>query len=173
MKFQNITKIFVLIVAVLGALFLFLMNSGIDKVMKEADVKETKDLVNKPFENPDLFEAAISEVSLLSGLLIFVGIVIIVSTLLSIVNSLKSGGSIKNVLIGVGLFLAIIIIGFLLSGGENPTVNGNPLYKYSGKVATSNEIQMSGAGLVSFYILITVALGSILFFGIKKSLSKS
>lgn len=163
MKLQSISKIFIIIVAVLGGLFWFLMSSGIDKVMVDSGTEETKDLVAKPFENPELFSEAISQVNSIYALLLFVFVVIIIATVMSVVNGLtKNSGSLKSVFTGIGIFVAVLLISYLVSGGD-PTP-----YKYQDRIATAGESQMAGAGLIAFYILIAVAAGSMLLFGIKK-----
>ena len=163
MKLQSISKIFIIIVAVLGGLFWYLMSSGITQVMLDSGTEETKDLVAKPYENPELFSEAISQVNLIYALLIFVGIVVLVATILSVVNGLtKNSGSLKGVLTGIGIFIAVLLISYLVSGGDPVK------YEYQDRIATDGESQMAGAGLVAFYIMIAVAVGSMLIFGIKK-----
>lgn len=88
-------------------------------------------------------------------------------------NLFTNTSGLKNTLIGVGAFAAILIISYVLSDTENPVMaNGKSLFRYGDKVATGNEIQMSGAGLVAFYILLALAAITMIFSGVKKVISK-
>lgn len=77
-------------------------------------------------------------------------------------NLFTSGKSLKNTLIGIGGFLAILLLAYLVSGGDTKE------YLYNGIVATEGESKMVGAGLVAFYILMAVSVVTMLFSGIKK-----
>ena len=79
-----------------------------------------------------------------------------------VLKNLFTSGSLKGTLIGVGAFAAVLVIGYLVSGGD-PTV-----YKYNGLPATPGESQMVGAGLVAFYILMVAAAAAMVLSGIKK-----
>ena len=163
MKIQSISKIFVLVISVIGLILWFLMNSNISEVMAESGSLETKDLVSKPFENPDTFEAATSAVTPIYGLLIFVGAIILIATILTVVNGMmKNSGSLKGVLIGIGFFIAVLLIAYLLTGGDTTE------YIYQDRLATEGESHMAGAGIVAFYFLLSIAVGSMLVFGVKK-----
>jgi hypothetical protein len=77
-------------------------------------------------------------------------------------NLFSGGGNIKNTLIGVGAFLAVLLVGYLVSGGDAMQ------YAYDGVIATPGKSQLVGGGLVAFYILGVVAIGTMLFSGVKK-----
>jgi hypothetical protein len=88
-------------------------------------------------------------------------------------NLFTNTSGLKNTLIGVGAFAAILIISYVLSDTENPVMeNGKSLFRYGDKVATGKEIQMTGAGLVAFYILLALAAITMIFSGVKKVISK-
>jgi hypothetical protein len=70
--------------------------------------------------------------------------------------------TLKSTLIGVGVFLAILAIAFLVSGGDERE------YVYNNMKVTSNESQLVGSGLIAFYILAVIAVLSMVFTGIKK-----
>ena len=70
-------------------------------------------------------------------------------------------GHIKNTLISVGAFAAIILIAYLLTDGvETPMKDGEML--------SANGSHWVGAGLVTFYILACIAILSMVFSGVKK-----
>ncbi|WP_397363751.1 hypothetical protein [Olleya sp. R77988] len=93
---------------------------------------------------------------------IILGLVLLFVVIFVFKNLFTSGKSLKNTLIGVGAFLAILLIAYLVSGGDTNQ------YKYNGLVASDGESKMVGAGLVAFYVLGAVAVATMLFSGIKK-----
>lgn len=82
-------------------------------------------------------------------------------------NLFTGGGNIKNTLIGVGAFVAVLLIGYLMSGGD-PLVGVGKIYAYDDVLATESESQLVGGGLIAFYILSIVAIGTMVFSGVKK-----
>ncbi|AUC83217.1 hypothetical protein [Lacinutrix sp. Bg11-31] len=87
-------------------------------------------------------------------------------------NLFTGGGNIKNTLIGAGAFVAVLIIGYLVSGGD-PLVGKEwpvmgKVYAYDDVFATEGESRFVGGGLVSFYILSVVAILAMVFSGVKK-----
>ncbi len=78
-------------------------------------------------------------------------------------NLFTNTRTLKSTLIGVGAFVGVLIISYLLSSGSDA---GS--YLYNGIPATENESHLVGAGLVAFYILIIGAAVAMLFSGIKK-----
>ena len=85
--------------------------------------------------------------------------------LLVIVFVLKGvfAGDIKKTLLTVGLFLAVIIISYVLADGS---VNGLPLVDKA--PISESASKWAGTGLYAFYILLAGAIGSMIFSGIKK-----
>lgn len=77
-------------------------------------------------------------------------------------NVLTNSSGLKNTLIGVGAFIAVLVIAYAVSGGDTN------VYKYNGLTATAGESTMVGAGLVAFYVLIAVAAISMIVGGAKK-----
>ncbi|MEO8774575.1 hypothetical protein [Gelidibacter gilvus] len=78
-------------------------------------------------------------------------------------NLFTNTSSLKSTLIGVGAFVGVLIISYVLSSGSDA---GN--YYYNGAPATEGESHMVGAGLVAFYILIIGAAAAMALSGIKK-----
>ncbi len=72
----------------------------------------------------------------------------------------------KNTLIGVGAFAAVLIIAYLVSGGDTEQ------YKLQDGFATDGQSTMVGAGLVAFYMLLAVAAIAMIMSGVKKIISK-
>lgn len=81
-------------------------------------------------------------------------------------NLFTDTGSLKNTLIGIGAFVAVLVIAYVVSSGSDA---GN--YMYNGAPATSTESHLAGAGLIAFYILIAAAAGAMIWAGIKKMIT--
>ncbi len=77
-------------------------------------------------------------------------------------NVFTNASGLKNTLIGIGAFVAVLLIAYAVSTGDTTE------YKYNGLVATSGESTMAGAGLVAFYLLMVVAICSLLLGSVKK-----
>ena len=115
--------------------------------------------------------AAAGDTSLLEPM-IWISYIILALTLalviFFVITSLFSGGgNIKNTLIGFGAFAAVLIIGYGVSGND-PLVGVGKIYAYDDVLATEGESRLVGGGLIAFYILSIVAIGSMLFAGVKK-----
>ncbi|WP_411765913.1 hypothetical protein [Winogradskyella sp. A3E31] len=154
---HKILKIVAALLGVLGIVFLVRIISKGDDAIKAA--AEAGDSV---IVDPMAYVAY----AMLFLVLLFVVIFVVK-------NLFSNTASLKSTLIGVGAFVAILIISYVLSDTENPIMaNGKHLFRYGDKVATSNEIQMSGAGLVAFYILLGFAAIVMIGSGAKKIISK-
>ncbi|CAM3252877.1 hypothetical protein [Aequorivita lipolytica] len=70
-------------------------------------------------------------------------------------------GNIKNTLISVGAFLLIVAISYVLA-------DGNPMAMQEGEMLSASGSKWVGTGLYAFYILAVIAVGSMVFSGIKK-----
>ena len=81
-------------------------------------------------------------------------------------NLFTNTAGLKNTLIGVGAFLAVLLIAYLVSGGDTMA------YKNGDDIATAGQSTMVGAGLVAFYILLAVAAVTMILSGVKKITSK-
>lgn len=83
----------------------------------------------------------------------------------SIVNIVSSGEKIKRTAIGVGALAVVVVIGFVLAKPDN--IDFESLRK-AGINITDSTSKTVGAGLYMFYILSIVAVGAMVFGGIKK-----
>jgi hypothetical protein len=97
---------------------------------------------------------------------IILGLVLAFVVIFVVKNLFTNTGGLKNTLIGVGAFAAVLIISYLMSGGDTLK------YKLQDGFATDSQSQMVGAGLTAFYILIIVAVAVMIFSGVKKVISK-
>ncbi len=87
----------------------------------------------------------------------------------SVINLLASPAKLKKALIGIGGFAVIIILSYALSSGTDVDLER---FSTPEEVVTESDSKWIGAGLNAFYILTIVAIGAMLFGGVKKILNK-
>lgn len=97
---------------------------------------------------------------------ITLGLVLLFVVVFVVKNLFTNTTGLKNTLIGVGAFAAVLIVSYMLSGGDTMQ------YKMQDGFATEGQSQLVGAGLTAFYILIIVAAVAMIFSGVKKVISK-
>lgn len=142
MKLHKILKIVVAILSLAGTVFLAMIVSKGDDAIKAGDAGAVDNM---------------SYVAYITLALILLFVVFFV-----IQNLVTHTSSLKSTLIGVGAFVAVLVIAYALTGGDTTQ------YTYSEGVATDKQSHMVGAGLVAFYVLGTVAILSMLLSSVKK-----
>jgi len=149
MNFQNIIKTASGVLGVLGIIFLLrIMGLGDDQIKMNASMGDYSTVT-----------------PLISLALIILSIAIVVTVIFSIMNLASDPKKLKKAMIVSGLFLLVIAIGYALSEGtETPMKDG--------KVLSASGSRLVGTGIVSFYMLIAIAFGSMMFSGIKKIIKK-
>ena len=75
-------------------------------------------------------------------------------------NMIGNKSSLMNTLKGIGSFLLLFIICFIIASGEETLMR-------EGKILSATSSRLIGAALFMFYSLIIIASGSMLFFGFK------
>lgn len=70
-------------------------------------------------------------------------------------------GNIKSTLLSVGAFLLIVVISYVLA-------DGTPMQMQEGEMLSSSGSKWVGTGLYAFYIMAILAVGAMVFSGIKK-----
>ncbi|MCH7783998.1 MAG: hypothetical protein IIB06_01085 [Bacteroidetes bacterium] len=70
-------------------------------------------------------------------------------------------GNIKNTLIVIGVFITIVLISYILA-------DGTPMELNEGGMLSENGSKWVGAGLYTFYILAFIAIGAMILSGFKK-----
>lgn len=70
-------------------------------------------------------------------------------------------GNIKNTLIVIGAFIAIVLISYILA-------DGTPMELNEGGMLSESGSKWVGAGLYTFYILAFIAIGAMILSGFKK-----
>ena len=92
----------------------------------------------------------------------YVILFIIVSSVLyfGIKNMIGNKSNLINTLKGIGSFLALFVVCFLIASGEETLMR-------EGKILSATSSKFIGAALFMFYSLILIASGAMLFFGFK------
>ena len=92
----------------------------------------------------------------------YVVLFIIVSSVLyfGIKNMIGNKSNLMNTLKGIGSFLALFLVCFLIASGEETLMR-------EGKILSATSSKFIGAALFMFYSLIIIASGAMLFFGLK------
>ena len=103
-----------------------------------------------------------SSVSPMINLAIIILIVVVLITLISSFASLASNAAkLKKAGISIAAFAAVVLLSFLLSEGvETPMKDG--------EVLSASGSRWVGAGLRTFYILAVIAVGTMLYSGVKR-----
>ena len=103
-----------------------------------------------------------SSVSPMINLAIIILIIVVLITLISSFASLASNAAkLKKAGISIAAFAAVVLLSFLLSEGvETPMKDG--------EVLSASGSRWVGAGLRTFYILAVIAVGTMLYSGVKR-----
>jgi hypothetical protein len=92
---------------------------------------------------------------------VVLGIAILFTLLFSLAQLFTNKETLKKTLISLGLFVLVIIISYVLSEGE-------AVYKAGELVISERGSKWVSTGLRTFYILTFIAIGLMVFSGVKK-----
>ncbi len=90
----------------------------------------------------------------------FIFALIVLLVLVYVIKGLFTG-DIKKTLLSVGVFILIVVVAYLFSGGTEMTMN-------DGEVISADTVHWVGAGLITFYILAATAILLMVISGVKK-----
>ena len=147
MNFQKIAKI---VAAILGLIATFSLFG----IMSQGD---------EAIENAYAAGESIASVDTMIPVAYVIFVLVLVSVVFFVAkNLITNAKSIKNTLVGIGAFIAILIVSYVVSGGD-------PTKYYDNNVLVSDGTsQLVGAGLVTFYILVVVSIVAMAWSGINK-----
>jgi len=91
---------------------------------------------------------------------ILLGICILVALMTAVSGAMANPSGLKSAGIGIGAFVAVIIISYVLASDE--MIKGYP------DDISSFSIKWSGVGLYAFYILLVGAIGSIIYSAVNR-----
>ena len=149
MKVQNIVKIISAVLGVFGILFLFrIIGVGDDEIK---------------------MLAMEGDYGIVSPLVTLAQVILIITIVVTLIFSLMNLGSdskkLKKALIFIGCFLVVVGLGYALSTGQEVDLK-------DGEVLSASGSRWVETGLRVFYILAVLAIGSMLFSGVKKILNR-
>lgn len=100
---------------------------------------------------------------------LLLGVSVVVTILYGFMNLFTSKGGLKKALFVIGGFLIVVGISYAMAKGTD--VNMAEMAK-NGVPTTESQVKMIGMGLNVFFILTLIAVGAMLFGGVKKMISK-
>tara|TARA_B100001741_G_C16172497_1_gene423006 strand:- start:53 stop:502 length:450 start_codon:yes stop_codon:yes gene_type:complete len=149
MNLEKITRIGCIALGVLGMIFLSLVFFTGDDSIKMAAASGDY--------------GVITPIILLSQIVLFIAV--LVTLTFSLRGIAKDKTKMKNAIKSTGLFLLVVLVGFLLSNGvETPMRDG--------KVLSAMGSRLVGTGINVFFILTVIAVGLMVFPGTKKIFKK-
>ena len=149
MNLEKLTRIGCIALGVLGLIFLAIVFASGDDSIKMAAASGNYGVIT-----PIII---LSQITLL--------IAVIVTLIFSLRGIAKDKSKMKNALKSAGLFLIVVVIAFVLSDGvETPMRDG--------KVLSAIGSKLVGTGIRVFFILSIIAVGLMVFPGIKKMFKK-
>ncbi|PCI96222.1 MAG: hypothetical protein COB15_11235 [Flavobacteriales bacterium] len=108
------------------------------------------------------FAGVVSEGLLITWCYILLGIAVVVTLGFSVLGMAQNPKNAKNALIGVAALVLICVVAYFMSSNEvHSNMDGDIL-------ADPGTSQLAEGGLIAFYILAAVAIGSIVFTEISK-----
>jgi len=147
MNLQKLVKILVLVIGVVAMFFLV-------RIMMLGD---------EAIESDEANQGIVSSYIMLSIVVLIITTVI--SLIFSLKNILSSSEKLKGALKAIGLFALVVAVAYFLSSGTEQVLDG-------GEILTASQSHWIEAGIRTFYILVIVAVITMLGFGIKRSFSK-
>ena len=149
MKIQKIITYFSAFLGILGLVFLILIISKGDDAIEMSAMQGDY--------------GSVSSIILLAQLVL--GLTVAITLFFSLKNLFSDKANLKKSLITFVAFLAVFLIAFLLSSGEEtPTKDG--------EFITAIEAKLVETGIRTFYFLTLIAIGSMLFSSVKKIIKK-
>lgn len=144
---NSFLKIFKIVVGVLGAILFFRILSTGDEALELDE---------------SLQASVVSPLMYLAYVILFICVVAVLGF---VIKGLFSG-NVKNTLIGLGSFVVILVVSFMVSDGqETPLRDGEVLSAYGSRWVS--------AGLTMFYVLVALAIAAIVASNVKGLISKS
>ena len=160
MKISKILSYVVLAIGVISGVLLYLMNTGISKLLNDNGATDPRELLV-----PETAASMFGAVSPLYTLSIVVIVALLIATVVTIFSGLaKNPASLKKTGLGIVAFLVIVGIAYGMS-------TGTEVITRDGDVITAGTTKWVEAGIISFYIFSVLAIGSMIAAGVKKSIS--
>lgn len=142
---HKVLKIVAFILSILGAIWLLrIILAG------DAEIEASPDLQDS-LVTPFIYITYATLAIILVSVVVFV-----------LKNILTNPKTFKNALIGIVIFLAVVGISFGIASGEETPIGDD------GEVLSATAVRWVEAGLYVFYILAVLAVGAMVFSGVRK-----
>ena len=145
MDLQKLLKIIAAVVGVVSIIFLVTIISTGDEAIKAG-------------------ESATSVSTYMYVAYFILAIAVLAVVFFTVKNLVSNAAGLKNTLISIGAFVVLALICYFVLASGTETVLKD------GSILTEGQSKLVGAGLYLFYALALVAAGTMLFFGVKKTL---
>ena len=145
MDLQKLLKIIAAVVGVVSIIFLVTIISAGDDAIKAG-------------------ESASSVSTYMYVAYFILAIAVLAVVFFTVKNLVSNAAGLKNTLISIGAFVVLALICYFVLASGTETVLKD------GSILTESQSKLVGAGLYLFYALALVAAGTMLFFGVKKTL---
>lgn len=99
--------------------------------------------------------------SMVSLAMIVIVIAVILTLFFSVMNLASDPAKLKKAMISIGAFLAVVLVAFLFSSG-----NETPLK--DGEVLSATGSRLVETGLRTFYFLVVIAAGAMIYSGVRR-----
>lgn len=149
MNIQKITTYLSALLGILGLIFLALIISKGDDAI-EMDAMQGS-------------YGSVSSIILLAQVIL--GLTVVTTLFFSLKNLASDKAKLKKSLMSVGAFLAVFLIAFFLSSGEETPMK-------DGEVLSATGAKLVETGIRTFYFLTIIAIGSMLFSSVKNLIKK-
>lgn len=100
---------------------------------------------------------------------LLLGIAVVVSLLFALMNLFSNPKSLKKSLMVVGGFLVVVAFAYVLADGTDIDLDA---MASRGLTTTETTVKRIGTGLNLFFLLVIIAVGSMIFGGVKKMFNK-
>ena len=145
MDLQKLLKIIAAVVGVVSIMFLVTIISAGDDAIKAG-------------------ESATSVSTYMYVAYFILAIAVLAVVFFTVKNLVSNAAGLKNTLISIGAFVVLALICYFVLASGTETVLKD------GSILTEGQSKLVGAGLYLFYTLALGAAGTMLFFGVKKTL---
>lgn len=99
--------------------------------------------------------------SMVSLAMIVIAIAVVLTLLFSVMNLASDPAKLKKAMISIGAFLAVVLVAFLFSSGtETPLKDG--------EVLSASGSRLVETGLRTFYFLVVIAAGAMIYSGVRR-----
>lgn len=147
---MDLNKIVKIIVAIIGVVALFFLV----RILMLGDDAIANDVTN---------QGVVSSFIMLAVVVLIVAAAITV--LFTLINLITHPNKLKEAIISIVIFGVIVAIAYFMSTGVEQELG-------DGKMLSASESQWVEAGIRTFYFLVVIAIGAMLWSGVKKVLSR-